>query len=470
MLTALEQTYVKIGRLYVQSIEFSERVNKYLEILEFAEFSDVLEFTDGKRAKPSCTAGTSHFCTGLDRTGGACVSAGKQCQTGMEGSEKTAADYVGKNTAGKSESKKESPDSDVVVTVPKRTEFRKEMTRWNEEANKRDDATPGDEKIRDLMSHTDMLSNVQGGSKTVAVKGKDGETKVALIMEDDGQGGMGIYGMAANPTKPVDTSTEKAKREAVLEAIRYTAESDVAQHLIAEPPKGDEKLFADLGFKKHPRFKSLVKLDEKDVAAMADNLPGQSAILAAERVSGGKGKKIAEPTRTSNSGLAVSRPKFSEIRDDLREWDVAANRAKRQDPENPTLSNSAGVIGTLRDSGTQGFVAIRDADGKAQGISQMEKYDDPGENAVAVNIAVNPSILASSPDRARQIETEAYIEAAKYSQEIGLKGKVLGFSVDDANSKFLEGLGFKKAEELDVDTAGTHVLEPKEAQALIDRS
>jgi hypothetical protein len=467
MLTALEQTYVKIGRLYAQSMEFSERVHKYLDILEFAEFSDVLEFADGKRSKPTCTAGTSHFCTGLDRAGGACVSAGKQCQTGMEGAEKTAADYVGKNTAGKPDNKKESGDSDAVVTSPKRPEFRKEMTRWNEEANKRDDATPGDEKIRDLMSHTDMLSNVTGASKTVAVKGKDGETKVALIMEDDDRGGMGIYGMAANPSKPSDASTEKAKREAVLEAIRYTAESDVAQHLIAEPPKGDEKLFADLGFKKHPRFKSFVQLDAKDVTAMADSLPGRSVTLATERASGGKGKKIAEPTRTSSSGLAVSRPKFSEIRDDLREWDVAANRAKRQDPENPILSDSAGVIGTLRDSGTQGFVAIRDADGKAQGISQMEKYDDPKENAVSVNVAVNPATLANSPERAKQIEAEAYVEAARYSQEIGLKGKVLGFSTDDANTKFLEGLGFKKAGE---DSDATHVLESKEAQALIDRS
>ena len=63
---------------------------------------------------------------------------------------------------------------------------------------------------------------------------------------------------------------------------------------------------------------------------------------------------------------------------------------------------------------------------------------------------------------------QTYVEAAKYSQEIGLKGKVLGFSIDDANSKFLESLGFKKQDPF-LDPVSSHVLEPKEAQALIDR-
>jgi hypothetical protein len=95
----LEETYLEIGRLYVQSMEFSKRVEEHLSVLEFAEFSDVVEFAARRTKKPTCTAGTSHFCTGLDKTGGACVSASKQCQTQVDGAAKPAADYVAKRVA-----------------------------------------------------------------------------------------------------------------------------------------------------------------------------------------------------------------------------------------------------------------------------------------------------------------------------------------------------------------------------------
>ena len=112
MLTALEQTYVKIGRLYVQSIEFSERVNKYLEILEFAEFSDVVDFAaaSGKaRKKPNCNPAKSQLC------GNACVSLSKKCAKETAGAKKQAADFNTKAVAAK----KEKPVKEVAPKTPK---------------------------------------------------------------------------------------------------------------------------------------------------------------------------------------------------------------------------------------------------------------------------------------------------------------------------------------------------------------
>ena len=114
MLTALEQTYVKIGRLYVQSIEFSERVNKYLEILEFAEFSDVVDFAaaSGKaRKKPNCNPAKSQLC------GNACVSLSKKCAKETAGAKKQAADFNTKAVAAK----KEKVVKEVAPKTPKAT-------------------------------------------------------------------------------------------------------------------------------------------------------------------------------------------------------------------------------------------------------------------------------------------------------------------------------------------------------------
>jgi hypothetical protein len=91
MPTAIEQTYIEIGRLYVESLSFAERVHEYLEILEFAEFSDVVDFaaSSGKaRKKPTCTPGKSQLC------GGACVSLKKQCRQNATGAEKTAGTFI----------------------------------------------------------------------------------------------------------------------------------------------------------------------------------------------------------------------------------------------------------------------------------------------------------------------------------------------------------------------------------------
>ena len=93
MPTALEQTYIKIGRLYVESLSFAERVEEYLEILEFAEFSDIVEFAattkSGKaRKKPTCNPAKSQLC------GGSCVALSKQCKKNVPGAEKQAAGFV----------------------------------------------------------------------------------------------------------------------------------------------------------------------------------------------------------------------------------------------------------------------------------------------------------------------------------------------------------------------------------------
>jgi chemotaxis protein histidine kinase CheA len=117
MLTAIEQTYVKIGRLYAQSVEFSERVHKYLDILEFAEFSDVVDFAaaSGKaRKKPNCTPGKSHHCPGKGGAG-ACVAMGKQCRDKPGAAEKTAAGFVAKAT----KAKKEKVVKEVAPKTPK---------------------------------------------------------------------------------------------------------------------------------------------------------------------------------------------------------------------------------------------------------------------------------------------------------------------------------------------------------------
>ena len=103
MPTQLEQTYLEIGRLYVQSIEFSERVQEYLEILEFAEFSEVVDFAaaSGKaRKKPNCTPGKSHHCPGKGGAG-ACVSMNKQCKVKPSAGEKQAAEFTTKAVAAK---------------------------------------------------------------------------------------------------------------------------------------------------------------------------------------------------------------------------------------------------------------------------------------------------------------------------------------------------------------------------------
>ena len=112
MPTALEQTYLEIGRLYVQSIEFSERVQEYLEILEFAEFSDVVDFAaaSGKaRKKPNCNSAKSQLC------GMACVPLSKQCAKNATATEKTAGDFVAKAT----KAKKEKPVKEVEPKTPK---------------------------------------------------------------------------------------------------------------------------------------------------------------------------------------------------------------------------------------------------------------------------------------------------------------------------------------------------------------
>jgi hypothetical protein len=93
MPTALEQTYIEIGRLYVESLSFAERVQEYLEILEFAEFSDIVEFAattkSGKaRKKPTCNPAKSQLC------GGSCVALSKQCRKNATGAEKQAAGFV----------------------------------------------------------------------------------------------------------------------------------------------------------------------------------------------------------------------------------------------------------------------------------------------------------------------------------------------------------------------------------------
>ena len=114
MPTALERTYLKIGRLYVQSIEFSERVQGYLEILEFAEFSDVVDFAaaSGKaRKKPNCNPAKSQLC------GNACVSLSKKCAKETAGAEKQAAGFNTKAVAAK----KEKPVKEVAPKTPKAT-------------------------------------------------------------------------------------------------------------------------------------------------------------------------------------------------------------------------------------------------------------------------------------------------------------------------------------------------------------
>ena len=90
----LESVYREIGRIRVQSTQLEAQIHNYLEFLETAEFSDVLDFAAKRTKRPNCTAGTSHFCTGLDKVGGACVSASKQCLTQVDGAAKSAADYV----------------------------------------------------------------------------------------------------------------------------------------------------------------------------------------------------------------------------------------------------------------------------------------------------------------------------------------------------------------------------------------
>ena len=114
MPTQLEQTYLEIGRLYVQSIEFSEKVQGYLEILEFAEFSDVVDFAaaSGKaRKKPNCNPAKSQLC------GNACVSLSKKCAKETAGAEKQAADFNTKAVAAK----KEKPVKEVAPKTPKAT-------------------------------------------------------------------------------------------------------------------------------------------------------------------------------------------------------------------------------------------------------------------------------------------------------------------------------------------------------------
>jgi len=105
----LQLVYREIGRIRVQSTQLEARVHNYLEFLETAEFSDVLDFAAKRTKRPNCTAGTSHFCTGADKVGGACVSASKQCQVQVDGAAKSAADYVAKK-AGTPRKPKQSPE------------------------------------------------------------------------------------------------------------------------------------------------------------------------------------------------------------------------------------------------------------------------------------------------------------------------------------------------------------------------
>jgi hypothetical protein len=90
--THLEQTYLEIGKLYVQSLDFAERVHELLEFTESCDFSEVLDFASTKsgkaRKKPTCTPGKSQLC------GGSCVSLKKECKKNLAGAEKAAADYT----------------------------------------------------------------------------------------------------------------------------------------------------------------------------------------------------------------------------------------------------------------------------------------------------------------------------------------------------------------------------------------
>jgi hypothetical protein len=116
----LEQAYFEIGRTYVHSLEFAEQVHQYLDILEYAEFAEVLDFAAAKKQtkKPTCNAGKSHLCSGLDNIGGSCVPTSKQCVSSVVGAAKTAADYIVKKiTTGTSARAYEDRYSDAAVAA-----------------------------------------------------------------------------------------------------------------------------------------------------------------------------------------------------------------------------------------------------------------------------------------------------------------------------------------------------------------
>jgi hypothetical protein len=299
VLTALEKTYIEIGRLYVESLNFAETAHEYLELAEFAEFSEVIDFAAAKsgkaRKKPTCTPGKSQLC------GGSCVSLKKECKKALAGAEKAAADYTATKAA------KPKPEKAPKVAKPKAEKVITEVAPKEPKEPK-----TAKSKAKEAEKAVDSAVAAPVAAKTEQVKPK---AKTPAPVEPTAEElAVNLFGKAPKATKSKAKKADEVIETVVpAKTVPIGAPSETAlTALNAHKAKIDPDLvpFLEMAQGKEPKISAA---DSKKTADFLEQQSGVKAYKGTEKhkkVSAIEGMSSGEALALSH-WLGVSYPQMS---------------------------------------------------------------------------------------------------------------------------------------------------------------